>query len=87
MIIAQVNASNADLYAQLQKERHKIKRMRKELDLLKKHVYNASSSNGQSSKKDNQAYEDESGGDSNSVNESSSAHDSDSVNESDYNKD
>ncbi|KAH0747438.1 hypothetical protein KY285_009095, partial [Solanum tuberosum] len=87
MIKAQVNASNADLYAQLQKERHKNKRMRKELDLLKKHVYNASSSNVQSSQEDNQAYEDESGDDSDSVNDSDSIHDSDSVNESDYNKD
>ncbi|KAH0712056.1 hypothetical protein KY289_008015 [Solanum tuberosum] len=87
MIKARVNASNADLYAQLQKERHKNKRMRKELDLLKKHVYNASSSNVQSSQEDNQAYEDESGDDSDSVNDSDSIHDSDSVNESDYNKD
>uniref|UniRef100_M1AMY5 Succinic semialdehyde reductase isofom2 n=1 Tax=Solanum tuberosum TaxID=4113 RepID=M1AMY5_SOLTU len=46
-------------------------------------VYNASSSNGQSSQEDNQAYdEDESGDDSHSVNDSGSAHDSDSVNES-----
>ncbi|KAH0722671.1 hypothetical protein KY290_005330 [Solanum tuberosum] len=75
MIKAQVNASNADLYAQLQKERHKNKRMRRELDLLKKHVYNASSSNEQSSQEDNQAYENESGDDSDSVNDSGSAHD------------
>ncbi|KAH0668588.1 hypothetical protein KY289_023081 [Solanum tuberosum] len=46
-------------------------------------VYNASSSNGQSSQDDNQAYgEDESGDDSDSVNDSGFAHDSDSVNES-----
>ncbi|WMV42727.1 hypothetical protein MTR67_036112 [Solanum verrucosum] len=75
MIKAQVNASNADLYAQLQKERHKNKRMMRELDLLKKHVYNASSSNEQSSQEDNQAYENESGDDSDSVNDSGSAHD------------
>ncbi|KAH0693719.1 uncharacterized protein [Solanum tuberosum] len=75
IIKAQVNASNADLYAQLQKERHKNKRMRRELDLLKKHVYNASSSNEQSSQEDNQAYENESGDDSDSVNDSGSAHD------------
>ncbi|KAK4708526.1 hypothetical protein R3W88_029451 [Solanum pinnatisectum] len=71
----------------IKKDRHKNKRMRKELDLLKKHVYNASSSNVQSSQEDNQAYEDESGDDSHSVNDSGSVHDSDSVNESDYNKD
>ncbi|KAH0726040.1 hypothetical protein KY290_001868 [Solanum tuberosum] len=58
-----------------QKERHKNKRMRRELDLLKKHVYNASSSNEQSSQEDNQAYENESGDDSDSVNYSGSAHD------------
>uniref|UniRef100_M1A5A1 Uncharacterized protein n=1 Tax=Solanum tuberosum TaxID=4113 RepID=M1A5A1_SOLTU len=75
MIKAQVNASNADLYAQLQKESHKNKRMRRELDLLKKHVYNASSSNEQSSQEDNQACENESGDDSDSVNDSGSAHD------------
>ncbi|KAK6775798.1 hypothetical protein RDI58_026799 [Solanum bulbocastanum] len=50
------------------------------------HVYNASSSNVQSSQEDNQAYEDESGGDSDSMNDSSSVHDSDIVNESDCNK-
>ncbi|KAH0672286.1 hypothetical protein KY290_024521 [Solanum tuberosum] len=85
MIQAQINASNADLYAQLQKERHKNKRMEKELDLLKKHVYNTSSSNEQSSQEDNQAYENESGENSDSVNDSGSAHDN--VNESDYNED
>ncbi|KAG5614977.1 hypothetical protein H5410_014801 [Solanum commersonii] len=58
-----------------QKERHKNKRMRRELDLLKKHVYNASSSNEQSSQEDNQAYENESGDDFDSVNYSGSAHD------------
>ncbi|KAK4708589.1 hypothetical protein R3W88_029514 [Solanum pinnatisectum] len=82
MIKAQVNASNADLYAQLQNERHKNKRMRRELDLLKKHVYNTSFSNGQSSQEDNQTYEDESGDDFDSMNGSGSAHDSDIVNES-----
>ncbi|KAK4734287.1 hypothetical protein R3W88_008548 [Solanum pinnatisectum] len=74
MIKAQINASNADLYAQLQKEH-----------LLKKHVYNTSSSNEQSSQEDNQAYENESGEDSDSVIDSGSAHDN--VNESDYNED
>ncbi|KAG5611941.1 hypothetical protein H5410_023222 [Solanum commersonii] len=57
------------------KERHKNKRMRRELDLLKKHVYNASSSNEQSSQEDNQAYENESGDDFDSGNDSGSAHD------------
>lgn len=37
--------------------------MRKELDLLKKHVYNKSSINKRSSNEDNQAYEDESDSD------------------------
>jgi len=46
-----------------------------ELDLLKKHVYNTSSSNEQSSQEDNQAYAKESGDDSDSVNDSGSAHD------------
>ncbi|XP_049391298.1 uncharacterized protein LOC125855600 [Solanum stenotomum] len=82
MIKAQVNASNADLYAQLQKERHKNKRVRRELDLLKKHVYNASSSNEKSSQEDNQAYQNESGDDSDSVNDSGSAHDN--VNDSGF---
>ncbi|MCD7457149.1 hypothetical protein HAX54_034337 [Datura stramonium] len=45
MIKSRVHASNVDLYAQLHEERCKNKMMRKELDLLKKHVYNASSSN------------------------------------------
>ncbi|KAH0657658.1 hypothetical protein KY289_026406 [Solanum tuberosum] len=45
------------------------------LDLLKKHVYNASSSNEHSSQEDNQAYENESGDDSDSVNDSGSTHD------------
>ncbi|KAH0652920.1 hypothetical protein KY285_030468 [Solanum tuberosum] len=58
-----------------QKERHKNRRLRRELDLLKKHVYNTSSSNEQSSQEDNQAYENESGDDSDSVNYSGSAHD------------
>ncbi|KAK4734093.1 hypothetical protein R3W88_008354 [Solanum pinnatisectum] len=84
MIKAQVNASNADLHAQLQKERHKNKRMRKEMDLLKKHVYNALSSNEQSSQEDNQAYENENGDDSDSMNDSGSA--SDNVNESNSNE-
>ena len=57
MIKIRVNASNVDLYAQLQNERHKNKRMRRELDLLKKHVYNTSSSNEQSSQEYNQTYE------------------------------
>ncbi|KAF3659726.1 putative suppressor protein SRP40-like isoform X2 [Capsicum annuum] len=45
MIKFQVDASNAHLYAQLQNERKKNKRMRKELHMLMKHVYNKSSSN------------------------------------------
>ncbi|KAH0725542.1 hypothetical protein KY284_001407 [Solanum tuberosum] len=69
MIKAQINASNADLYAQLQNERHKNKKMRKELDLLIKHVYKKSLSNERSSQEDNQAYENESDDDSNSMNE------------------
>lgn len=67
MINQQINASNVDLYAQLQNERHKNKKMRKELNLLMKHVYKKSFSNERSSQKDNQAYE--SDGDSNSMNE------------------
>ncbi|XP_070024698.1 probable transposase-like protein At4g04430 isoform X2 [Nicotiana sylvestris] len=54
MIKSQVHASNANLYAQLQEERRKNKKMRKELDLLKKYVnFNASSSNELSSQEDN----------------------------------
>ncbi|KAH0674511.1 hypothetical protein KY290_024773 [Solanum tuberosum] len=46
-------------------------------------VYKTSSSKGQSSQEDYQAYdEDESGDDSDSVNDSGSAHDSDNMNES-----
>ncbi|KAK4706927.1 hypothetical protein R3W88_033511 [Solanum pinnatisectum] len=60
MIKSQVNASNADLYAQLQNEQNKNKRMRKELNKLLKHVYKESSLNEQSSREDNQAGEDES---------------------------
>ncbi|PHT52883.1 hypothetical protein CQW23_07345 [Capsicum baccatum] len=40
MIKSQVDALNVDLYAQLQNERKKNKRIRKELHLLMKHVYN-----------------------------------------------
>ncbi|PHT54682.1 hypothetical protein CQW23_03168 [Capsicum baccatum] len=73
MIKSQVNALNIDLYSQLQNERHKNKRIRKELDLLMKHIYKKSSSNDKrSSQKDNQAYEDESDDDSDDVNESDS---------------
>ncbi|KAK6775986.1 hypothetical protein RDI58_026987 [Solanum bulbocastanum] len=74
-----------NLLVERQKEelkRHKNKRMRRELDLLKKHVYNISSSNGQSSQEDNQAYEDESGDDSDSMNDNGSGHDSDIMNKS-----
>nr|XP_016475687.1 PREDICTED: uncharacterized protein LOC107797328 isoform X3 [Nicotiana tabacum] len=54
MIKSQVHASNANLYAQLQEERRKNRKMRKELDLLKKYVnFNASSSNELSSQEDN----------------------------------
>ncbi|KAG5610327.1 hypothetical protein H5410_021608 [Solanum commersonii] len=76
-----VNASNANLYAQLQNERNKNKRMRKELSLLMKHVYKKSSLNEQSSREDNQAAEDENEGDSD--NENGSDSDPDNVNESD----
>ncbi|XP_047263668.1 transcription initiation factor TFIID subunit 11-like [Capsicum annuum] len=86
MIKSQVDALNVDLYSQLQNERHKNKRIRKELDLLMKHVYKKSSSNDERpSQKDNQAYEDKSDDDSNDVNESDS--NSDNVNESDSDPD
>ncbi|MCD7458268.1 hypothetical protein HAX54_037736 [Datura stramonium] len=81
MIKSRIHASYADLYSQLQKERYKNKRMRKELDLLKKNVYNASSSNERSYQEDNQGYENESSDDSDNVDESDS--DPDNVNESD----
>ncbi|KAM3360293.1 hypothetical protein P3S68_020005 [Capsicum galapagoense] len=55
--------------------------MRKELDLLMKHVYKKSSTNDdRPSQEDNQAYEDESDGDSDDVSESDNP---DNVNESD----
>ncbi|XP_075097337.1 uncharacterized protein LOC142174855 isoform X2 [Nicotiana tabacum] len=80
----EVHASNANLYAQLQEERRKNKKMRKELDLLKKYVnFNASSSNELSSQEDNQGSEDESDNDFDNVNESGS--NLGNVNESDYN--
>ncbi|XP_049389284.1 uncharacterized protein LOC125853600 [Solanum stenotomum] len=85
MIKSQINASNADLYAQLQNERHKNKKMRKELDLLIKHVYKISLSNERSSQEDNQAYENESDDDSNNMNERDS--NPDNVNGSDHNYD
>ncbi|KAM3264891.1 hypothetical protein P3L10_001885 [Capsicum annuum] len=86
MIKSQVNASNIDLYAQLQNERHKNKRMRKELDLLKKHIYKKSSSNDEHpSQEDNQAFENESDNDSDDVNECD--FDPDNVNESDFDPD
>ncbi|XP_019226631.1 PREDICTED: uncharacterized protein LOC109208072 [Nicotiana attenuata] len=73
MIKSQVHTSNANLYAQLQEERCKNKKMRKELDLLKKYVnFNASSSNELSSQEDNQESEDGSDNDSDNVNESGS---------------
>ncbi|OIT32583.1 hypothetical protein A4A49_58309, partial [Nicotiana attenuata] len=73
MIKSQVHASNANLYAQLQEERCKNKKMRKELDLLKKYVnFNASSSNELSSQEENQESEDGSDNDSDNVNESGS---------------
>ncbi|KAJ8533533.1 hypothetical protein K7X08_006857 [Anisodus acutangulus] len=78
----QVHASNADLYAQLQEERHENKRMSKELDLLKKNVHNTSTTNERSSQEDNQGYENESGDDSDNVDESDS--DPENVKESDY---
>nr|XP_016512800.1 PREDICTED: uncharacterized protein LOC107829849 [Nicotiana tabacum] len=84
MIKSQVHASNADLYAELQEERSKNKKIGKELDLLKKYVNsNASSSNELSSQEDNQGSENESDDDSNNVNESGS--NPGNVNESDYN--
>ncbi|KAH0679880.1 hypothetical protein KY284_020965 [Solanum tuberosum] len=85
MIKSKIDASNAYLYAQLQNERHKNKKMRKELDLLMKHVYNKSSLNEPSSKEDNQTYEDESNDDSNNENESDSH--PNNVDESDSNPD
>nr|XP_009758892.1 PREDICTED: uncharacterized protein LOC104211524 isoform X5 [Nicotiana sylvestris] len=82
IIKSQVHASNADLYAQLQEERRKNKKMRKELDLLKKYVnFNASSSDELSSQEDNQGSENESDDDFDNVNESGS--DPDNTNESD----
>ncbi|WMV49987.1 hypothetical protein MTR67_043372 [Solanum verrucosum] len=72
IIKSHLNASNADLYAQLQNERHTNKKMRKELDLLMKHVYTKLFSNERSSQEDNQAYENESDDDSNSMNEKNS---------------
>ncbi|KAF3628134.1 putative gibberellin 2-beta-dioxygenase 2-like [Capsicum annuum] len=54
--------------------------MRKELDLLMKHVYKKSSANDErSSQEDNQAYENESDGDSDDMNESDNP---DNMNES-----
>ncbi|KAM3221885.1 hypothetical protein P3L10_021155 [Capsicum annuum] len=85
MIKSQVDASNADLYAQLQNERKKNKRMRNELYLLIKHVYNKSSSNDERrSQEDNQANEDKSDDYSDDVNESDNP---DNVNESDSDPD
>ncbi|OIT21765.1 hypothetical protein A4A49_63353, partial [Nicotiana attenuata] len=73
IIKSQVHASNADLYAQLQEERRKNKKMRKELDSLKKYVnFNASSSNELSSQEDSQGSENKSDDDSDNVNESGS---------------
>ncbi|KAM3248284.1 hypothetical protein P3L10_010052 [Capsicum annuum] len=81
MIKSQVDTSNTDLYAQLQNERKKNKRIGKELHLLMKHEYNKSSSNDERpSQEDNQTYEDESDDDSDDVNESDKP---DNVNESD----
>ncbi|KAM3250450.1 hypothetical protein P3S67_022863 [Capsicum chacoense] len=85
MIKSQVDTSNVDLYAQLQNEQKKNKRMRKELHLLMKHVYNKSSSNDELlSQEENQAYEDESDDDSDDMNESDNP---DIVNESDSDPD
>ncbi|PHU06366.1 hypothetical protein BC332_22855 [Capsicum chinense] len=83
MIKSQDDASNADLYAQLQNERKKNKRMRKELHLLMKHVYNKSSSNDEPlSQQDYQVYEDDD--DSDDVNGSDNP---DNVNKSDSDPD
>ncbi|KAM3344601.1 hypothetical protein P3S68_024310 [Capsicum galapagoense] len=85
MTKSQVDASNADLYAQLQNKRKKNKRMRKELHLLMKHVYKKSSSNDERlSQEDYQDYEDESYDESNDLNES---YNPDNVNESDSDPD
>nr|XP_009769217.1 PREDICTED: uncharacterized protein LOC104220101 [Nicotiana sylvestris] len=86
IIKSQVHASNVDLYAQLQEERRKNKKMRKELDLLKKYVnFNASSSDELSSQEENQGSENESDDDFDNVNESGSH--PGNANESDYNHD
>ncbi|PHT78976.1 hypothetical protein T459_17028 [Capsicum annuum] len=53
MIKSHVDDSNADLYAQLLNERNKNKRIRKELDLLMKHVYKKSSSNDERQSQEN----------------------------------
>ncbi|KAM3238162.1 hypothetical protein P3L10_013192 [Capsicum annuum] len=85
IVKSQVDASNANLYAQLQNERKKNKMMRKELHLLMKHVYNKSSSNDERpSEEDYQAFEDESYDDFNDVNGSDNP---DNVNESDFDPD
>ncbi|KAK6777595.1 hypothetical protein RDI58_024313 [Solanum bulbocastanum] len=80
-----LNASNADLYAQLQNDQHKNKKMRKELDVLVKHVYKKSFSNDLSSQEDKQVYENESDDDYNSMIEKD--FDTDNVNESDHSYD
>ncbi|KAM3281953.1 hypothetical protein P3S67_027600 [Capsicum chacoense] len=85
MIKSQVDDSNVDLYAQLQNERKKNKRMRKELHSLMKHVYNKSTSNDERpSQEDYQAFEDESYDDSNDMNGNDNP---DNVNESDSDPD
>ncbi|KAM3344861.1 hypothetical protein P3S68_024570 [Capsicum galapagoense] len=85
MIKSQVDVSNVDLYAQLQNERKKNKRMRKKLHLLMKHVYNKLTSNNERpSQEDYQAFEDESYDDSDDVNGSDNP---DNVNESDSDPD
>ncbi|KAG5575665.1 hypothetical protein H5410_055799 [Solanum commersonii] len=73
-----------DMYRCIVLDEKKFKWLPHYTDAIRRlNVYNASSSNGQSSQEDNQAYdEDEGGDDSDSMNDSGSAHDSDSVNES-----
>ncbi|PHU02852.1 putative voltage-gated potassium channel subunit beta [Capsicum chinense] len=74
-----------NLLSRHKNERKKNKMMRKELDLLMKHVNKKSSSNDERpSQEDNQTYEDESNGESDDVNESDNPV---NVNESDSDPD
>ncbi|PHU28668.1 hypothetical protein BC332_00761 [Capsicum chinense] len=83
LLMERIKEDSKVLAPWLQNERHKNKRMRKELDLLMKHVYKKSSSNDErSSQEDNQTYEDESDDDFDNVNESD--FNPGNVNESDF---